>query len=498
MIAFAPLFAALLSETTLGEVPANVAGVAFDSRRVVERGVFVAVRGTQTDGHDYIETALQRGARVIVCETLPDGATADFAAAHNVAFVRVVSSSRALGRLADALYDHPSRKLKLVGVTGTNGKTTTATLLYRLYTALGHPVGLLSTIENKILDRTVPATHTTPDALTLNELLAEMVEAGCEYAFMEVSSHALSQGRTAGIYFTGAVFTNLTHDHLDYHGTFKNYLEAKKILFNDLQPAAFALSNIDDRNGGFIMQNSRATRHTYALRNPADYKGRVMENTLTGLLLDLDGTEVHARLVGEFNAYNLLAVYATARLLGSEKTEILPALSNLTAAEGRFETIIDPERRITIIIDYAHTPDALEKVLETIHEATQIHAKGTQKGVSIITVVGCGGDRDRTKRPVMAAAALRLSDIAIFTSDNPRTENPADILADMHKGIAAADEPRAITIPDRTEAIRIALDLAETGDTVLIAGKGHEKYQEINGIRYDFDDREVVKRFLVC
>lgn len=461
----------------------DIAAIAFDSRKVQPNDLFVAVKGVQVDGHQFIEKAIEKGAKVVVCEQLPTQKNSE------VNYIQVENSAIALGQLAANYYEHPSKDLKLVGITGTNGKTTTATLLYNLFSGLGYKTGLLSTVENKIGKEILPATHTTPDALSLQALLDEMREEGCEYVFMEVSSHAIDQHRIAGTHFTGGVFTNITHDHLDYHETFKNYIYAKKLFFDQLTKDAFALTNIDDKRGMVMLQNTAARQHTYALKQLASYKAKIIENNLSGLVLELDGQEFYTRLVGDFNAYNLLTVYATAILLGAEQQEVLTILSGLNAVEGRFDYVKLPND-IMAIIDYAHTPDALEKVLQTIDRVRS----GNEQ---MITVVGCGGDRDRTKRPLMAKVACDYSHHIILTSDNPRTENPEAILKEMENGIPPYTELRKVwTILDRRAAIQMAIKLAEKGDIILIAGKGHEKYQEINGVKHPFDDKiEVQKAF---
>jgi UDP-N-acetylmuramoyl-L-alanyl-D-glutamate--2,6-diaminopimelate ligase len=412
---------------------------------------------------------------------LPDEVT------QNVTFVKVESAANTLGKMASSYYGNPSSQLQLVGITGTNGKTTTATLLYKLFSGLGYKVGLLSTVENKIGETVIPATHTTPQPLELNALLAEMVSAGCTYAFMEVSSHAIDQHRIAGLQFAGAAFTNITHDHLDYHKTFKNYISAKKALFDGLPKNAFALVNIDDKRGAVMVQNTVARKYTYALKQMADFKAKIIENSLIGLQLELNGREFHSRLIGEFNAYNLLTVYGCAVLLGQEEIDVLTVLSNLTSAEGRFDYVISKEKRIVGIVDYAHTPDALEKVLTTID--------GLKTG-RVITVVGCGGDRDRAKRPIMARTACDYSEQVILTSDNPRTENPFDILAEMEKGVPPYATFKVITIENREQAIKTACAIAKTNDIILVAGKGHEKYQDMNGVKHHFDDKEMLIKFL--
>lgn len=454
--------------------------IVFDSRKAGPNKVFVAVKGVQVDGHQFIPQALQAGISALVVETMPENVP------DQVTVVQVANSARALGLLASAFYEHPSQQLSLVGVTGTNGKTTTVTLLYDLFSGLGYKCGLLSTVENRIAGQVIASTHTTPDAVAINALLAQMVEAECEYAFMEVSSHAVDQGRIAGLDFKGAIFTNITHDHLDYHLTFDNYIRAKKGFFDQLSKQAFALVNIDDKRGMVMTQNTAASINRYSLRQMAEFRARIIENSLTGLHLDIDNQDFYGRLIGEFNAYNLLAVYATAVLLDQDKVEVLTQLSRLKAAEGRFDYVMDQKRQVTAIVDYAHTPDALEKVLETI----QALRKGDSK---VLTVVGCGGDRDRTKRPTMAKVACQYSDQVILTSDNPRSEEPEAIIREMEAGIPAAARKQVLSITDRKEAIRTACRLAQNGDVVLVAGKGHEKYQEIKGVKHPFDDKEILK-----
>lgn len=463
-----------------GDPNRTVEHLTLDSRQANKNSLFAALKGFTADGHQFIDKAITNGTSVILCEVLP------LELKPEITYVKVADSASALGFAADHFYDHPSQKLKLVGVTGTNGKTTTVTLLYNLFQALGYKCGLLSTVENKIGQRIVSATHTTPNAIAINALLAQMVEANCDYAFMEVSSHAAEQKRIAGLQFTGAIFTNITHDHLDYHKTFDNYIKAKKSFFDILPKTAFALTNVDDKRGDVMVQNTKAKIYRYSLHKMADFRAKILENSLLGLRLDLDGTDFHGRLIGEFNAYNLLAVYATAILLHQKKQEVLATLSNVEAAEGRFDYIFNPESQILGIVDYAHTPDALEKVLETIRQLRQGNAK-------IITVVGCGGDRDKTKRPEMVKIACNLSDQAILTSDNPRTEQPEAILKDMEAGIPAGAEKKVLTIVDRKQAIKTACRMAQTGDIILVAGKGHEKYQDINGVKYPFDDKEILK-----
>ncbi len=474
------LLTKLKAQSVHGSLDRTIKNIIFDSRKVESNSLFVAVKGLQSDGHRFIESAIEKGAGTIVCETLPEKLD------PRVTFIQVDDSAEALGLLATAYYDFPSKKIKLIGITGTNGKTTTVTLLYKLFTALGYKVGLISTVENKIGNKVLPTKFTTPDAVSLNALINEMVEAGCEYAFMEVSSHAISQHRIAGVHFAGAVFTNLTHDHLDYHKTFKEYLLAKKRFFDNLSKDSFALVNVDDKNGRVMVQNTKAQIKTYGLRRMADFKARILDNSLSGLHLYLNDTELYSRLIGEFNAYNLLSVYAVATLLGASDNESLPAISNLETAEGRFDYLQSKDGSITAIVDYAHTPDALEKVLSTID-----HLR-TRQG-KVITVVGCGGDRDKTKRPLMAATACKYSDQVILTSDNPRTEDPETIIREMEAGIPADASRKVLSITNRLQAIKTACRMALKGDIILVAGKGHEKYQEINGVRHDFDDKAVIQ-----
>lgn len=463
---------------TRGDIDIRVSGIQFDSRRVQADELFVAVQGTLTDGHDFLPQALQNGAVAVVCQRMP----LDFA--PGITYILVEDSSYALGVIAHLFYDRPSEKVKLIGVTGTNGKTTVATLLYQLFRGLGFFCGMISTVQNKIGDRTLSATHTTPDALALNRLLAEMVEEGCDYCFMEVSSHAVVQHRIAGLNFSGGVFTNISHDHLDFHKTFDNYIKAKKAFFDQLPRSAFALVNVDDKVGPVMLQNTIAYKKTYGLKKLADYNARIVESHFSGMLLAINKEEVWVKLVGQFNAQNLLAVYSTAMLLEQDNKKVLTVLSRLTGADGRFETLISPDNKVAIV-DYAHTPDALENVLRTINQLRRDEAQ-------IITVVGCGGDRDKSKRASMAAVAVALSDKVILTSDNPRSEDPMDILRDMETGIPSQQKRKSFTISDRREAIRAACHLAQSGDIVLVAGKGHETYQEIAGVRYPFDDKEVL------
>jgi UDP-N-acetylmuramoyl-L-alanyl-D-glutamate--2,6-diaminopimelate ligase len=464
---------------TRGTLEVPIDSVTFDSRTAGPGALFFAIRGTQSDGHTFIPQAIGKGVAAIVCEEYPEELP------ETVTAVRVANSSHVLGYAASRFFDEPSKKLRLIGITGTNGKTTIATLLYKLFAATGHKCGLLSTIENRICDNVIPATHTTPDAITLNVILAEMVDRGCQYCFMEVSSHAVDQNRVAGLNFTGGIFTNLTHDHLDYHKTFDAYLKAKKAFFDALPKDAFALVNKDDRNGIVMTQNTDARVSTYSLRSIADYHCKVIENHFRGLHLSVEGQDVWFRLTGYFNASNLLAVYATALLLGMEKEKALEVMSNLEPVNGRFNTIIS-STDITAIVDYAHTPDALLNVLDTIQ------AIRSQKE-QLITVVGAGGNRDAAKRPVMAAIACEKSDRVILTSDNPRFEDPSMILEEMKKGIDKADSVKVLVISDRREAIKTACALAKPGDIVLVAGKGHETYQEIRGVRHPFDDRKIIE-----
>ncbi len=463
-----------------GPVDVEVKDLQFDSRRVGEGTLFVAQPGTKVDGHDYIAAAVQAGAVAVVCQHVPADAPA-------CTYVVVPDSSEALGLAAANFYGHPSRRLQLVGITGTNGKTTTVTLLHRLFRHLGRHAGLISTIVNKIDDQELPTGHTTPDALELNQLLARMVEAGCDCCFMEVSSHAVVQRRIAGLEFAGAIFSNITHDHLDFHRTMQAYIAAKKGFFDALPATAWALVNIDDKNGRVMVQNTRAAVHTYSLRQMADHRCRIVEEGFEGMLLDLDGSELWCRLVGRFNAYNLLAIYSAALLCGVPKEEVLRQLSLLEPAPGRFQYVSG--RGVTAIVDYAHTPDALQNVLDTIRDLRRAQQQ-------IITVVGCGGDRDRTKRPEMAQIAMRLSDKLVLTSDNPRTEQPDAILDDMEAGLSAEQLSHTVRITDRRQAIRTACLMAREGDIILVAGKGHEKYQEVNGVRSHFDDVEELENQL--
>ncbi len=466
----------------IGLIDKQIEAICFDTREVKSSSLFVAQKGTKVDGHKYIDQAIEKGATCIVAEQLPVTLHED------VTYLQVKSSPHTLALLACNFYGNPSYKLKLIGITGTNGKTTTATLLYRLFTNLGFKAGLLSTVENKIGQTTIPSTHTTPDAIKINQLLSQMVSEGCEYCFMEVSSHAIVQERITGLHFVIGIFTNITHDHLDYHKTFKEYIAAKKLFFDNLPKTAFALTNIDDPNGKVMLQNTAAQCKTYSLQTiNSDFKAKVNEDSLEGMNLIIDNEDVWFRLIGKFNAYNLLSIYATALLLGVNKKDVLREMSMLESAEGRFSTINKNGK--TVIIDYAHTPDALLNVLNTIREIS----KNDQK---ITTVVGCGGDRDKTKRPEMAKIAYNLSDKVILSSDNPRSEDPDSILNDMVKGIPSDDESNVFVIVDRKQAIKLAIATSQTGDIILIAGKGHEKYQEINGVKYEFDDIEIAKNYL--
>jgi|LakMenE18May11ns_1017448.scaffolds.fasta_scaffold9944779_1 UDP-N-acetylmuramoyl-L-alanyl-D-glutamate--2,6-diaminopimelate ligase len=465
-----------------GSTNGNVSGICFDSRKALPTVLFVAVRGTESDGHAFINLAIDNGASAVLCEEFPAEIR------EKVSYFLVDNSAKALGIIASNFYDNPSSKLKLVGVTGTNGKTTIATLLFQLFQDLGYKTGLLSTVQNQINQLIVPATHTTPDPVVLNSLLNDMVESGCDYCFMEVSSHAMAQYRTAGLSFSGGIFTNLTHDHLDFHKTFDSYLKAKKSFFDGLTGHAFALTNIDDKNGIVMLQNTGGHRKTYGLKNIADFKARIIENHFSGLLLNIDGQEVWFKMVGSFNAYNLLAVYATALLLEQDRTRVLTSLSRLSGAEGRFDYIISATGVIGIV-DYAHTPDAVQNVLSTIQDIR----KGTEQ---VITVIGCGGDRDKAKRPVMAKVACDWSTKVVLTSDNPRSEVPEQIIRDMEEGVMPSNKKKTLSIADRREAIRTACHLAKPGDIILVAGKGHEKYQDIAGVKLPFDDKEILTEFL--
>lgn len=466
----------------IGSTSQQVENICFDSRNVVAGALFVAIRGTESDGHAFIDKAIDLGATSVICEEYPSTIR------QEVNYFLVENSAKALGTVAANFYDNPSTKLKLVGVTGTNGKTTIATLLFQLFRDLGYKVGLLSTVQNQINDLIIPSTHTTPNPLVLNALLHDMVLSGCDFCFMEVSSHAVAQARIEGLDFAGGIFTNLTHDHLDFHKTFDSYLKAKKGFFDGLSNKAFALTNVDDKNGMVMLQNTKAYKKSYGLKNIADFKAKIIENHFSGLLLDIDQDEVWFKMVGSFNAYNLLAVYATALLLEQDKLKVLTSLSRLTGAEGRFDYMISPSGIIGIV-DYAHTPDAVQNVLSTIQDIR----KGTEQ---LITVIGCGGDRDKTKRPVMAQVACDWSDKVIITSDNPRTESPDQIIRQMEAGVMPHNKKKALSITDRKEAIRTACHLAKPGDIIVVAGKGHEKYQEIAGVKLPFDDKEILTEFL--
>jgi UDP-N-acetylmuramoyl-L-alanyl-D-glutamate--2,6-diaminopimelate ligase len=475
------LFGVAIREV-IGSTNVDINAIQIDSRKVEAGTVFVAIKGVQADGHNFIQTAIEKGASVIVCEILPKEIV------EGITYIAVANPSEAVAIMAHQFYDSPSTKLKMVGVTGTNGKTTVATLLFKLFNQLGYTCGLISTVENHIGKTIVPSTHTTPDAIQLNALLNQMVEAGCTHVFMEVSSHAIHQHRITGIQFVGAAFTNITLDHLDYHKTFEEYLGVKKSFFDHLPSAAFAISNLDDKNGANMLVDTKAKKLTYAIHAPANFKGKILENQLTGLVLLVNDVEVHCRLIGVFNAYNFLAVYGVATQLGENSEKVLTVLSALTGAEGRFDYTIS-DTKIIGIVDYAHTPDALENVLKTIEN---IRTKNEQ----LITIVGCGGDRDKTKRPIMANIAASLSDKAIFTSDNPRTENPQTIIEEMEAGVEGQNFKKTISILDRKQAIKTACQMANSGDIILIAGKGHETYQEINGVRQDFDDMQIVQELL--
>ncbi|MEL7146492.1 MAG: UDP-N-acetylmuramoyl-L-alanyl-D-glutamate--2,6-diaminopimelate ligase [Bacteroidota bacterium] len=469
-------------QSASGDMNMSIGSICFDSREVAAGALFVAVKGITTDGHDYITQAVSKGAVAVVCEVLPETQLPD------VAYLQTEDSALALGVIAANFYNNPADKLHLVGITGTNGKTTTVTLLFHLFLKLGYTVGLLSTVENRINGKVLPARYTTPDAIELNRLLSEMVQAGCTHCFMEVSSHALIQRRVAGIRFKGGVFTNITHDHLDYHETFDAYIKAKKLLFDSLPKSAFALTNTDDKRGSVMLQNTVADKRTFGFRFLADYKSRIINNTLQGLELEVEGRSVWFRLAGQFNAYNLLAAYAVAMELGEESENTLMALSELKAARGRFD-VVDHRSAVTAIVDYAHTPDALENVLKTIAD----FRTGNEQ---LITVVGCGGDRDKAKRPLMAQIAARFSDKVILTSDNPRTEDPLQILREMEAGVSKSNYKKTLTVADRREAIKTACSLAKKADIILVAGKGHESYQEINGVKHPFDDKEVLAEML--
>lgn len=470
---------------TVGNTDQEITGINIDSRQIQPGHIFVAMKGTQVDGHKFIPKAIEQGAVAVICEDLPE------AMESNVAYIQVENCEAAVGPAATTFYGNPSEKLKLVGVTGTNGKTTIATLLYNMFRKFGHKVGLLSTVCNYIEDEAIEASHTTPDAIELNKLLARMVEAGCEYAFMECSSHAIVQQRIGGLKFAGGMFTNLTRDHLDYHGTFENYRDAKKLFFDNMPKDAFAITNADDKNGMVMVQNTKATVKTYSTRAMADFKARILECHFEGMLLEVDGREVAVQFIGKFNVSNLLAVYGAAVMLGKNAEDVLVVLSTLKSVAGRLEPIRS-EEGVTAVVDYAHTPDAIENVLNAIHEV--LNGKG-----EIITVCGCGGNRDKGKRPLMAQEAVRQSDKVILTSDNPRKEEPEAILDDMEAGLKPADMKKVLRITDRRQAIRTAVTIAKPGDVILIAGKGHEDYQIIGEVKHHFDDREEVRKaFGLC
>jgi len=469
-------------EAVKGSTDIAIDKIEFDSRKIGANDAFVAIRGTISNGHDYIETAIWNGAIAIIFDTLPENIT------HGITYIQVKDTNKALAFMAANYFGNPSEKLKLVGITGTNGKTTIASLLYQLFKKAGFKVGLLSTVKILVDEVEYKATHTTPDSITINHYLREMVEAGVEYCFMEVSSHGIHQKRTEALHFVGGIFTNLSHDHLDYHPTFAEYRDVKKSFFDNLPKTAFALSNIDDKNGQVMLQNTVAKKLTYALKSYSDYKAQILENQLSGLLLKINGNEVWVKLIGTFNAYNLLAIYGTAIELGLESLEVLRLLSDLESVSGRFQFIVS-NSNITAIVDYAHTPDALENVLKTIND---IRTKNEQ----LITIVGCGGNRDKAKRPIMAGIATELSDKVILTSDNPRNEDPEVIINEMEKGVAPQNFKKSLSITDRMQAIKTACQLAQANDIILIAGKGHETYQEIQGVRHNFDDMKIVTELL--
>lgn len=467
---------------TYGAMNREVSGIVFDSRKAVENSLYVALKGTVADGHSFIDSAVERGAKVIVCEVLPENFNPE------ITYIKVKDSSKTLGQLASNFYGNPSEQLTLVGITGTNGKTSVSTLLFDVFTALGFKCALISTVEYRIAGEVIPSTHTTPDVVTLNQILAKAVYEGCEYAFMEVSSHGIHQNRTEGLHFKVGGFTNITHDHLDYHKTFEEYLKTKKRFFDELPAEAFAITNVDDKNGNIMLQNTRAKKVSYALKRMADFHGRILEVDFNGMLLNFNGKEFWTTLTGKFNAYNLLLVFAVAVELGFNEEEVLQVISTLKRVHGRFETVKSPSG-IYFVVDYAHTPDALENVLDSINEIRT-------KNERLITVFGCGGDRDHAKRPKMGKIATRKSTLAIITSDNPRSENPADIIKDIEQGVEAQNYSKYTSIPDRKDAIKMAIKFAEPRDIIVVAGKGHENYQEINGEKYHFDDREVIEELL--
>lgn len=463
-----------------GSTALEVSDLQIDSRFVKPGTCFIAIKGAAVDGHAFISNAIEQGAVAVICEELPQQLN------ENVTYIQVANSAEAAGFMANQFFGNVTEQMKVVGVTGTNGKTTIATLLFKVFSGLGYRCGLVSTVEYHIGNKVIPSTHTTPDVINLNRLLKEMYDAGCTFVFMECSSHAIHQHRITGIHFTGALFSNITHDHLDYHKTFDEYIKVKKRFFDGLTADAFAISNKDDKRGEVMLQNCKAKKQYYSLKNIAEYKGKILENSLTGLQMMVNNDEVHFRLIGEFNAYNLLAVFGAAVSIGEDRHKVLQVLSSVTGAEGRFDYIISPNDLILGIVDYAHTPDALENVLATIKKLRRGHEQ-------IITVVGCGGDRDKTKRPVMGEVACELSDRVIFTSDNPRSEDPLEILADMEFGLSSAARRKFISIADRKEAIKTAVSIAKHEDIILIAGKGHEKYQDIKGVKYSFDDKKVLE-----
>ena len=464
---------------TIGCINQEISGIQIDSRQIESGHLFVAVKGTQTDGHAYINKAIEKGASAIVCEMLPEELKKD------VTYIKVMDTEDSVGKLATAFYGNPTDKLELIGVTGTNGKTTIATLLYNMFRQFGYKVGLISTVCNYIDDEAIPTEHTTPDPITLNKLLGRMADEGCKYAFMEVSSHSVAQKRIGGLKFAGGIFTNLTRDHLDYHQTVDNYLKAKKAFFDNLPKSAFALTNLDDKNGMVMVQNTKAKVCTYSLRSISEFKGKVLEDGFEGMLMDINNVEVNVQFIGRFNASNLLAVYGTACLLGKKPEDVLLVLSMLRPVSGRFDALRSP-KGYSAIVDYAHTPDALTNVLSTIQEV--LNGRGR-----VITVVGAGGNRDKGKRPIMAQEAVKLSDKVIITSDNPRFEEPQDIINDMLAGLEKDQQRNVISIIDRKEAIKTACMLAQPGDAILVAGKGHENYQDIKGVKHHFDDKEVIK-----
>ena len=466
-------------QAVTGKTNLEVTDIQTDSRKIKEGSVFIAINGVVTNGHHFIESAIEKGAKVIVCEVMPPLLN------EGINYLQVNNANETAALMAHHFYGEPSSKMKLVGVTGTNGKTTIATLLYKLFTQLGYTCGLISTVQNHIGNKVIPATHTTPDAINLQALLKEMLDAKCTHVFMEVSSHAIHQQRITGVQFSGGLFSNITHDHLDYHKTFDEYIRVKKMFFDGLPLSAFAISNLDDKRGAVMLQNCNAKKYYYSLKTVADFKGKILENSLTGLMMSINEIEVHFRLIGEFNAYNLLAVYGAAICLGEKSDAVLTILSMLSGAEGRFDYVIS-DSKILGIVDYAHTPDALQNVLETVKKLR----KGDEQ---VITVVGCGGDRDKTKRPLMAEVACKLSDRVIFTSDNPRSEDPNEIIKDMEQGLGSAAKRKYVSVADRKEAIKMAISIANPFDILLVAGKGHEKYQDIKGVKHVFDDKKVMK-----